>query len=284
MIHEFALEPALLTNWPSFRYFTEKFGVPQGRLISRYPKRWRKLVYEGLGECGPLERKKIEEGLARIRERMQRRPNSLWNSELDWLSNAEIEHARKPFRAIVASSNPRNSGSVLIGDDLDETQALWQIERTISISRDATTMAQCVAPLLRIATQVLLVDPHFSPQWPRWQRSLGAFLNAILAGRDGTPPVRVEFHTSGDGDEKPTAAQFAADCTRYLSGIIPAGLELRIVRWMQRAGGKQLHNRYILTDIGGVSFHTSLDEGQPGGNGRRGPLGCRSVSAPMDPV
>ena len=40
MLFEYAVEPVLLNNWPSFRYFYEKFGVPQGRLISRYPKHW----------------------------------------------------------------------------------------------------------------------------------------------------------------------------------------------------------------------------------------------------
>jgi hypothetical protein len=44
------LKPSLLNNWKDFRYFTEKFGIAQGRLISRYPKRWKRMVYESLCE------------------------------------------------------------------------------------------------------------------------------------------------------------------------------------------------------------------------------------------
>jgi hypothetical protein len=50
MFYEYALKPSLLNNWKDFRYFTEKFGIAQGRLISRYPKRWKRMVYESLCE------------------------------------------------------------------------------------------------------------------------------------------------------------------------------------------------------------------------------------------
>ena len=62
MLYEYALEPDLLNNWKDFRYFTEKFGVSRGRLLSPFPKRWKRLVYESLANCGEIERKRIEEG------------------------------------------------------------------------------------------------------------------------------------------------------------------------------------------------------------------------------
>jgi hypothetical protein len=70
MIHEYAVDPALLNNWERFRYLTEKFGVCRGRLISRFPKRWKAMVYDGLSSVGEIERKKIEIYLQRIDEKM----------------------------------------------------------------------------------------------------------------------------------------------------------------------------------------------------------------------
>ena len=35
-------------------------------------------------------------------------------------------------------------------------------------------------------------------------------------------------------------------------------------RWRNRPGGDKLHNRYILTDVGGVQFGAGLDEGDQG--------------------
>jgi hypothetical protein len=92
MIHEFALEPGLLSSWERFRYLTEKFGVCHGRLISRYPKRWKAMVYEALTGCSEIERKKIEVKLQHIDDRMIARTNE-WSSKHDWLTNAEHEHA-----------------------------------------------------------------------------------------------------------------------------------------------------------------------------------------------
>src|SRR5215475_10033311 len=103
MIYEYALEPVLLSNWKDFRYFTEKFGVAQGRLISRYPKRWKKMVYEALVGCGEIERKRIEDRLQTIDDRMVKRQHE-WNSQQDWLPNAGAEHARRPFHAILAKA------------------------------------------------------------------------------------------------------------------------------------------------------------------------------------
>src|SRR5690349_19025334 len=105
MIHEYALEPTLLSNWQDFRYFTEKFGVPQGRLISEYPKKWKKFVYQSI-DCGEIDRVRIVEGLRRIDEKLTRRINPGWTDGVNWLGNAIAEQTRKPFRAIIALANP----------------------------------------------------------------------------------------------------------------------------------------------------------------------------------
>ena len=42
--------------------------------------------------------------------------------------------------------------------------------------------------------------------------------------------------------------------------IIPQGVQLRIVRWKEKAGGDKLHNRYILSERGGLRFGNGLHE------------------------
>lgn len=142
MVYEYALDPSLLNNWKDFRYFTEKFGVPQGRLISRYPKRWKKLVYESLVDCGDIERKRIEEGLQRIDERMLKR-QAEWDPQQEWLTNAEAEHSRNPFHAIVARTNPNQHDFVLEGEELDDTHLHWNVPRSRIVTRIAQEMGLC---------------------------------------------------------------------------------------------------------------------------------------------
>jgi len=66
MIKEFALDPdAITSSYREFCYFTEKFGVSQGRVISAFPKKWRKLVCDSAlrEHKGKVEFSKIVERL-----------------------------------------------------------------------------------------------------------------------------------------------------------------------------------------------------------------------------
>jgi hypothetical protein len=259
MLYEYALEPALLNNWKDFRYFTEKFGVSRGRMISRYPRRWKQLVYESLSNCGEIERKRIEEGLSRLDDRLLARQNA-WNPQHDWLTNAEAEHLQRPFHAILAKTNPNLRDFVLEGDSVDETHPLWNVGITLVISRTAPEMGACVALLLRVSNEIMFIDPYFRPHELRHRRPLEAFLSAALENRYGMLPTRIEIHTGDSlGYE-----YFRTECEQRLPSIVPEGIQVHIVRWREKDGGEKLHNRYILTDIGGVSFGVGLDDGADG--------------------
>lgn len=85
MIREYAVEPRLLATWERFRYITEKFGVSEGRLISRYPKNWIKKVYDSLEENSEIKKSKIEVKLKEIKIKLMKRillPT--WDRNLDW--------------------------------------------------------------------------------------------------------------------------------------------------------------------------------------------------------
>jgi hypothetical protein len=259
MLYEYALEPTLLNNWEDFRYFAEKFGVSRGHMISRYPKRWKRMVYESLSNCGEIERKRIEEGLSRLDDRLLTRHYE-WNPRQDWLTNAEMEHLQRPFHAILARTNPKQRDFVLEGDSVDETHPLWNVGLTHVISLTARQMGACVALLLRVSKEIMFIDPYFRPQELRHRRPLEAFLSAVLEKRDGMLPTRIEIHT---GDSL-GYDYFKTECEQRLPSLIPEGIQVHIVRWREKDGGEKLHNRYFLTDIGGVSFGVGLDDGADG--------------------
>ena len=83
------------------------------------------------------------------------------------------------------------------------------------------------------------------------------FLTRLNKERPIGPPEAVEIHTGLHGAT-----------TDYLKEsfekFIPAGLSVTLFQWQERPGGQKLHNRYILTDLGGVSFHHGLDAGADG--------------------
>jgi hypothetical protein len=134
------------------------------------------------------------------------------------------------------------------------------VDITRVISRTAREMGACVALLLRVSKEIVFIDPYFRPQEIRHRRPLEAFLSAVLEKRDGMLPTCVEIHT---GDSL-GYDYFKTECEQRLPSIVPEGIQVHIVRWREKDGGEKLHNRYILTDIGGVSFGVGLDDGAEG--------------------
>ena len=263
MHYEFALEPQLLSSWKDFRFFVSQFGWQHGRLISRYPKRWKRHVYESLSDVGDVEKTRIEEALRRIDDRLMPRLHE-WSPQLSsWLENAEDEHGKRPFKAIVASLNPRSHDDVILADRIDDTTdyaALeaddplhkWNAPRSEIVRRTAAEMAETIRALLVQCKRVLFIDKHFGPENPRHRRPLEKFLSTIAARETGSAPESVEVHT-GNAAER---TFFTGACDSRLAGITPSGLTLRLVRW----NSTELHNRFVVTDCGGVAFLEGLDE------------------------
>jgi hypothetical protein len=113
-------------------------------------------------------------------------------------------------------------------------------------------MADLLAPILRICKEVVFIDPHFGPENGRHIRPFAAFQMALLQGRSGAVPARIEIHTG----DKAELAFFDQTCQAVLPALVPLGLSVKLVRWKQQ----ELHNRFVLTDVGGVSFGQGLDE------------------------
>ena len=248
------------------RHYMQSFEFGQGRVVSRYPKRWKRLVWDAIETTDDLAQTRLVELLARLSERMVRRSNVQWDDSTSWRENAEGEHDERPFHAILARTNPNSHAQVLTESDLDDSATEhWVVSRGLTVPRKAADMAEAVGPMLRCSSDVIFVDPHFGPQEPRYRRYLPpfeAFLEAMIRQRPGRMPKRIEVHTAAE--KKGTEEFFRGECERRLPRCVPEKMRVRVRRLRQKQGGEQLHNRYILSDLGGVSSGYGLDEGNEG--------------------
>ena len=280
MIHEYALEPELVATWYDhhlYRYFIERFfgfekdtGDATGRVVAQYPSdMWQNLVWDAFEKnfgstATTLDWQRMEELLKQLlKEPTVRRPcpPCIWDYEQTWLENAEEENRRHPFQAIFALDDPRNHRNVVRADDFlnMSASAVWRIPNSIVVDRTADSMAKSLKPMLRCATRIFFIDPHFRASEPRYQNPLREFLNIICHGRR---QVTLEYHTMYN-KKKPSWDHFFRECKQYLPCLIPRGFTLTIRRWRDKKVSENLHNRYILTDIGGVQFGVGLDEYDP---------------------
>jgi hypothetical protein len=262
MIYEYALEPEMVAAWGdrhNHRFFIREFGLGSGRLVSRYPKAWANKVWDSFDGASQMDRKRLEELLVRLKETMVKRKNPVWDdAQESWLENALAEHARHHFFRIMARNNPAASPEVIAEETLAASPCPgWDVPHGMTVNRKARDMAEAVNMMLGCCRWVKFIDPYFVKGKTGHKKSLPAFLKILAAERPVGPPETIEIHTSGDGATTDYLREF-------YEKIIPAGLHVTLYRWQERPGGQKLHNRYILTDLGGVSFHHGLDCGSEG--------------------
>src|SRR5690606_3465563 len=89
-------------------------------------------------------------------------------------------------------------------------------------------------------------------------------LVALVAAVAGTRAI-IEVHFS---EEPRSYALAMAEASRILPRVLPIGMSVTLRCWKQRVGGERLHNRYLLTDVGGVQFGDGIEVGEAGEHDR----------------
>ena len=265
MIHAFAVEPEVAARWgrrDEFRFIHDKFGLGTPRVLLELPEftDWKNAVYSAASELEltPQDWKRLEEVFRIFSEHRCRRASATYVSELSWLENAEHEHARRDFRAIVAGENPRGNSAVILREDLGLPKAkLWACVNGATAARTPEDMASELSAMLLNCRELHLIDPHFGPENARHRRMLEALIKVLSS--NGISPDVIRVHSS----KKAELAFFEAEATR-MAARLPAGISVEFRRWGERTGGEKLHNRYVLTDLGGVSLGVGLDAGATG--------------------
>lgn len=264
MIHAFALEPKLVATWgqrAEFRFIHDKFGIGTPRVLLELPafSKWKRAVYTAAKELALSQEdmKRIEELFRLFSEHKCRRADSVYDGLVTWLENAEREYERSPFAGVVASANPRGHAGVLVADELGAGGPRWVCDAGASPARTPEALAIALSAMLANCRQLHLVDPHFGPENARHRKVLEALMNVLAEGRLSPDVVRVHCAAK-------SALSFFEQETAKMAGRLPRGVIVEFVRWSQKTGGEKLHNRYVLTDLGGVALGVGLDEGEPG--------------------
>lgn len=253
MLREFAVEPALLGEYNEFRYLSEKFGVQKARMIAEFPKKWRLLVYKSASGFTELQKKRLEEWLAR-KETFLIPSGRGCDSSDDWLHSAELAHTNHPFHAILATANPRGHEKVLLPHDLPlESAPLFKAQHECFMPRKPEDFAAISDLLLRSSRQIIFVDPHASAN-KRWSEALSAMIDCAH------PEAVIRYCSIGMPEKRNYRLE---DIRKYWPRAIPKGKTLEFIL-LDKDAGMDTHNRFILTERGGIKFAWGLDTSSDG--------------------
>ena len=277
MFYEFAVDPELVSFWcnrEGYAGFYKQFGIEKKRIVSRFPKHWERSVEDAFSRANPnpttIQSFRKTEIISILKKRMVKRGSRNYVPTTTWLDNAETEHVVRPFKGIISGSNPRNAATITVIRNADDIlERLEEFPGSCDAARTPDALVAPIAPILRCCEYAVFIDPHFDIAL-RFLAPFQRRLRTLVDERFGSSSPKVELHTSiercfragaprNPALEAGEAARLMRAFQERLPGVIPEGLGVRIVIWKEKPRGQKLHNRYLLTDIGSVSFGTGLD-------------------------
>ena len=270
MIYAYAIEPKALIAWAKNRWATkfimDNFGIGKSRLFAEFPqlKNWRKQLRRSFDTLSDKEKTNAVELFKHLTEKCIVSEPFEYDGNLAWIDNAIIEMDKQNFQAIIAEENLKNTPCVLKSNYSGEWPSkYWEVDDGVVIPRQAEFIANAVYPMIRNSQKVVFIDPYFRIDKPKWHAPLKSIFDKVSADRKKScKKIDFEIHI---GDFQELSEKFYKDENGpKLYKILPEGASVTVFRWKQRSNGEKLHNRYILTDIGGVQFGIGLDEGKEG--------------------
>lgn len=261
MHKEYAVEPAAIgQSWETFRYVIEKFGFTEGRLISKFPSAWPRLVMEAADAAGvaPVARKRIEEKLRTKKNLVLLKAGRNYDPNLPfWLDNAIASDAEKPFHAILVSNNLGGDRCISI-DELEDTHPLIHVPRTADIPRTGADLAAACSLLLVAAREIDVIDPYLfriENANTGYRETIRHLLGVLHNSGHTNMTVRLHY---GNANNCPPESHVLQNASNWFHGLIPPTFSVRLTAWDEIQGGEDFHDRFILTDRGGIQIGSGL--------------------------
>lgn len=276
MIYEYALDPKLVVDWAvgGIGRIVGQFGMDHRRLVSDFPIDWSDQVVGAFYEHFEYDDSSLEFQNAQpelqayvqlLSEYTVRR--NVKSSERNWLDQAVTEHGSRPFRAILTRDRGATECLAVITpevlDDIRDTR--WYLPTLKPVKKSADDLAAALEPMLRMAQYIVLVDPYFDASDDRYCASFAALIRRAGLGRvKGAPLPKIEVMTGVEQKHKHKEGEFTAQqmqnvandfrnkALQKLPKCLPNGMNVDFYCLKNLTGGDPLHNRFVLTDIGGV--------------------------------
>jgi hypothetical protein len=292
MIYEYALEPSLVVDWAlaGIGRCVGQFGLDYRRLVSDFPRDWKGQVYGDL-----LARFEYDYGhpdvantlptldayLQLLTECMVLRDSEI-PSDAAWLDEAVREHSSRPFHAIFAASQPVTPHpDVITEKNVDNIRdPRWWLSTLKTTRKSAAEIGAALRPILQAARSIFVVDPYFDAEERRYRDTFAEIVKqattlpravatlpqiTLVTGVDrmfkkSEDPTNAAEEQARKVQEQNVASDMQHKVVRFLPSFVPPNVTVQLIVLRKLARGDPLHNRFVLTDVGGVVLPYGVDD------------------------
>lgn len=280
MLYEFAMTPDLFdsnllnTNDASEIILAEIFhGLAQFGLLANLHKGGLiRHVEERADSLSPTLKSKVINCLSVLndRHRLVKHPKCTTGepkTDDDWLNLALVSHDRIPFQAIILSQELINNSKHQCGEfveffgSLESSQWNDCRENTVIALTKSISDYRCnLAPVLRHAKSLALIDPWFNCQHSRFFDTISICSNLLGQRGHNRLPGRIDIHAEAKNQTSKNPDACLVDWERKLRSLVSNDKHrFRVFLWESKLGSESMHDRYILTDQCGLSISGGLD-------------------------
>ena len=252
-------------------------GIEKNGLLANLNKdKWQLHVKKRVEKLEPALRDRVLTCFSKLydQHRMVRHPkrvDSDPSTEKGWLNLALDSHERTPFYAIILSQalidNCNRECNVFIEFFNSLNSERWMGRReTLSLIKSPDNYSSILAPVLRHARSLVLIDPHLDIRKQRFYNTIKICSNMLGQRGHNRLSGRVDIHVA-EGENKgkkdyETEEDFFDACKRRLQPLIKQdGHRFRVFIWKRKEDSysESMHDRYIITDQFGISVSYGLD-------------------------
>ena len=263
MIHEYALDPAVLISWADndrdYSEFLREYGLGTPRIVSSFPKKKASKLRSYLLKHSPqdtqsLAGQRYTEMVLKVVESIVVRDVDIQNTAV-WTEAAVDENRRAPFDVILSSTEIQEGNNVTPAS-MYSRGSIWNHPGQINVSRTNEGLLSAVVNLIRLADEkIVIIDPF---GWTAEAINFIQFMLQSIANNrifDGLPAIVLfykEKRGSGNsGNGSPSADHVRQQILQGLTGDV-SNMQLEVFELRETENSDVFHNRCILTEHGGV--------------------------------
>ena len=257
MLKEYAVDPAIVGDFSNLRQIANLFDFSNPRRISRFPKRWERMVYEAAAPLGDMNAKRVEEKLKQFKGSK----SCLcgfgrdYDSAKNWVDNALESNSAKPFSAIICESDANNCVKM---DDLEDTHTLLAAQNSQQITKSLRNYKNLFNGIFVSVKNICIVDPYFST-YENKSKKLYAHWFKLLNDRPDAASVNLFIISSADRHGGPYSLGQESTLISQAQQVYANNQALKFnIRAKLVPHNDDMHDRFIITDIAAFSISSSL--------------------------
>ncbi|MCC5487647.1 hypothetical protein AB6E94_21955 [Vibrio lentus] len=258
MIREYAVDPDAYTrNLDALQRFFTDFRAEKGRVVTAIPnlqRNWVRAQQDSIRamQLPPVQRRKCFDKISELAS-SSLMPGIQIPANLNlWIEQARHVKGELGTEAIITCNTDEANGEFDYAELMFNEPQNWNIGQTISVPRNAQSLADALSVSLSLAEVAMFIDPYFHPSDDRYRLPFIEFVNRLSAGR--RPCRRALVYTAIH--EGKTRADLQRGLTEHVQPLLPAGFEVELSLWPPNL----MHDRFVLTKQVGYSFGHGLDE------------------------